>query len=91
MRRTRRILALLLLAALVLLPVFAFAAEDNGGALDYGLAESRASAGTASERLPPARHGSRRNGKSLCLNKRRAWCRMDPPSCRTREAGAGSK
>lgn len=52
MRRTRRILALLLLAALVLLPVFAFAAEDNGGALDYGLAESWASAGTASERLP---------------------------------------
>lgn len=51
MRRTRRILALLL-AALVLLPVFAFAAEDNGGALDYGLAESWASAGTASERLP---------------------------------------
>ena len=40
MRRTKRILALLLLAALVLLPVFAFAAEDNGGAPDYGLAES---------------------------------------------------
>ena len=40
MRRTKRILALLLLAALVLLPVFAFAAEDNGGTLDYGLAES---------------------------------------------------
>ena len=40
MRRTRRILALLLLAALVLLPVLAFAAEDNGGAPDYGLAES---------------------------------------------------
>ena len=51
MRKTRRILVLLL-AALVLLPVFAFAAEDNGGALDYGLAKGRASAGTASERLP---------------------------------------
>ena len=40
MRRTRRILALLLLAALVLLPVLTFAAEDNDGAPDYGLAES---------------------------------------------------